>query len=157
MLGRKTSQCQHPLKTSRLELLLEIYHFTDPQILIWSTDVMLCGNFFEELAEKNLKKKKQQQLVNDYILSSNSARKYDYIYIMTDMRTHRVIKTIKPWSHLSFKDFLKKNSILHVAGFLDLPLIIEKKWPWYWISNCKCVCLLKFSVHHSLKPVCEGC
>ena len=69
---------------------------------------MLCGNFLKELAEKKFfLKKKQKQLVNDYIFPSNSARKYDYIYIMADMCTHRVIKTVKPCSHLSFTDFKK--------------------------------------------------
>ena len=64
-------------------------------------------------------------MVNNYIFSSNSARKYDYIYIITDMRKYRIIEIVKPCSHLSLT-ILKKNSILHVAGFLDLPLVIEK-------------------------------
>ena len=63
--------------------------------------------FFRRTGKEKLKKQ-QQQLVNDYIFSSNSARKHDYIYVMRDMRTHRIIKTVKPCRHLRFKDFEKE-------------------------------------------------
>ena len=137
MLGYKTSQCQRSLKTGRLKLFLEIYCFTDPQILFWSTDVMLCSNFFEELTEK-----KTTTLVNDYIVSSNSARKYNYIYIITDMRTYWIIETVKPRSHLSFNYFKKElhfkwsrvpgSAFGHWKDWFELKICVARllqKWP----------------------------
>ena len=58
-------------------------------------------------------------MVNDYVFSSKSARKYDYIYIITDMRTHRIIETVKPCSHLSFNYFKKE---LHFTCICLWPL-----------------------------------
>lgn len=80
---------------------------------------MLYGNCFEELAETNYKKK-EKQLVNDYIFSSNSERKYDYI--ITDMRRHRIIETVKACRHLSFNYFKKRT-----------PFYMQQaSWIWLW-------------------------
>ena len=81
---------------------------------------MLYGNCFEELAETNYKKKEENQLVNDYIFSSNSERKYDYI--ITDMRRHRIIETVKACRHLSFNCFKKRT-----------PFYMQQvSWIWLW-------------------------
>lgn len=63
---------------------------------------MFCYNVCTELAGTN--EKTEKQLVNDYAFSSNFADTYN----------------------LSSLRCVRKNSILHITGFLDLPLLIKK-------------------------------
>ena len=49
--------------TDCLELLLEIYRFTIPQILHWSDDVMLSDAIFAHNWQKLEKKQKKQKAI----------------------------------------------------------------------------------------------
>ena len=42
------------------------------------------------------------------------------------MRSHRTIETVKAMYSFEVLPTVRKNSILHLAGFLDLTLVIQK-------------------------------
>ena len=102
--------------TDCLELLLEIYRFTIPQILHWSDDVMLSDAIFAhnwQKLEKKKKKKKNNWLTTTYFLRIPGKR------LITSSLRYALASNYQKYETVYFFEVLTtvtKNTILHVAS-----------------------------------------